>query len=345
MSGRETGSRALLLRAAMNAGSIPYSLVTRFRNQLFQSNLRKAAQLPKPVISVGNITTGGTGKTPVVRWLAERLRERGKHVAILSRGYKAKPGQLGDEQRMLANLLNRPGTSDVIIRADPNRFQAGQSVLREYPEVDAFVLDDGFQHRQLARNFDLVLINAAEPFGYGRVLPRGMLREPLSGLSRASALLITRVDQTDEIQLAAIRERLRQKQLFAPIFESEHGPSCFRSSDSETPIPLEALRDKHWFAFCGIAGPDTFIRQISFAGGTSAGQRVFGDHHDYTDAEVQQMAAKNADVLVTTEKDWAKLALLPSVRELKIPIWRLDIQIRFHHDDETQLLELIERSL
>src|SRR5690349_5154687 len=124
MSGQAAGPRAVLTRTALRAMSIPYAAATRLRNWTFDAGIRKAARLPRPVISVGNITTGGTGKTPVVRWLAERLRESGEQVAVLSRGYKAKPGELGDEQRMLATLLNSSGDQPVHIRANPDRVGA-----------------------------------------------------------------------------------------------------------------------------------------------------------------------------------------------------------------------------
>jgi tetraacyldisaccharide 4'-kinase len=206
------------------------------------------------------------------------------------------------------------------------------------------VLDDGFQHRRLARDFDLVLIDATAPFGFGHVLPRGMLREPVKGLKRASAFLLTRADQIDDSARAAIVERLRQYNPGAPIHHSVHAPSYFRADDRPDSIPLEALRDRRWFAFCGIGGPSGFVRQLETLGGTNAGQRFFADHHDYTSADLEALASEakrvGANVMVTTEKDWVKLAARPRPEGLP-PTWHLDIEIRFQGDDERALLQQI----
>lgn len=350
MSGDARGAPAAALRVMMATAEIPYSLAARARNALFDRGVRSAVRLPRPVISVGNITAGGAGKTPAVRWLAERLRDARKTVAILSRGYKAgAPGELGDEQRMLASLLaDEPGKPPVIVRADPSRARAGQAVLREQPAVDVFLLDDGFQHRQLARDFDLVLVNAVEPFGFGRVMPRGLLREPLAGLRRADAFLLTRVDQVTPARLREIREVLRRYRPDAPVYESVHAHTRFRPAGADRGLlPVEALRERRWFAFCGIAGPESFVKQLDQIGGTRVGQRAFADHHAYTDAELRglrdEAAAAGADVLVTTEKDWVKLAALPGVGEtgIGLPIWRVDVRIAFHGDDEAALFQRV----
>ncbi len=350
MSGREPGPRAALLRAALSCASAPYVLAIDIRNGLFDAGVRKPARLSRRVISVGNITTGGTGKTPVIRWLAEQLRQAGRKPAILSRGYKAEPGTLGDEQRMLDNLLNRTGEPPVVIRADPSRFRAGQSVTRDHPEVDVFLLDDGFQHRQLARDFDLVLVSATEPFGFDRLLPRGMLREPLGGLRRASAFLLTRCDQVDEASRAKIHDVLRRYNPGAPVLESAHAHTGFRSSDASAPATnAESLRGRKWFAFCGIGDPLSFVQQLSTTAGSPVGHRFFADHHAYTAAEVASLRsaarAAGADVLVTTEKDWVKLAHLPETPGDRLPIWRADVEIQFRAGDEQALLKLIRHEL
>jgi tetraacyldisaccharide 4'-kinase len=336
----------------MAAAAVPYAFATGVRNRLFDAGVRRPVRLPRPVISVGNITTGGTGKTPVVRWLAERLRTAGKSVAVLSRGYKARRGELGDEQRMLVELLNRPGEPPVIVRADPSRGRAGRDVLERHAEISAFLLDDGFQHRQLARDFDLVLVNAPEPFGFGRVLPRGMLREPLpAGLRRAGAFLITRSDRVASEDLADVRETLRRHNPDAPVFESVHALTGFRVADAESrPLKPDALRDSRWFAFCGIGDPSSFFRQLEEAGGTRVGHRAFADHHAYTHADVRalQAAAADADaeVLVTTEKDWVKLAGIPAAHERNIPVWRADAEIAFNRaGDEAKLLQLVQQAI
>jgi tetraacyldisaccharide 4'-kinase len=337
MSGQQTGLRASALRVAMAAAALPYGLASSMRNRIFDAGFRKMGRLPRPVISVGNITSGGTGKTPVIRWLAEQLRSAGQTVAILSRGYRAQPGFLGDEQRMLSELLNRPGQHAVHIGADPNRFRGGNDLLREHPDINVVLLDDGFQHRQLARDFDLVLVNAAEPFGFGHVLPRGMLREPLRGLNRANAFLLTRCDHVSEAQLKLIRQRLRRHNPAAPIFQSVHtnvGPAA------------TGLAGRRWFLFCGIGDPESFVRQLTtVAGSAPAGQRLFPDHHAYTSDDIRALRSEavsvGADVLVTTQKDWVKLAALPETREAGPAIWPVDVEIHFPGDDEAQLLAAI----
>jgi tetraacyldisaccharide 4'-kinase len=342
MSGEAAGPRAVISRAALAVASVPYAAATRVRNWTFDARIRKATRLPRPVISVGNITTGGTGKTPVVRWLADRLRQAGETVAVLSRGYKAKPGELGDEQRMLENLLNTPGQPPIAICANPDRVAAGEALLREAPNTSVVLLDDGFQHRRLARDFDLVLIDATEPFGFGHVLPRGMLREPIRGLKRADALLLTRGDQIDDTTREEIVARLRQCNPVAPVYCSVHAPSYIRVDDQLDSIQVEALHHRRWFAFCGIGGPSGFVRQLEAIGGTNAGQQFFADHHDYTPNDLTALAMEakrvGAEVMVTTEKDWVKLAALARPQGLP-PIWHLDIEIRFEGDHERLLLQ------
>jgi tetraacyldisaccharide 4'-kinase len=353
MSGEARGIGAGLLRAGLAVGEVPYALVTRIRNKLFDARLRKSVRLPRPVVSIGNITAGGTGKTPAVRWLAERLRDGGKKVAILSRGYKSKGGELGDEPSMLQALLNGDGNaSPVFVRANAKRARAGQELLHEVggSGVDVFILDDGFQHRQLARDFDLVLIDATAPFGYGHVFPRGMLREPVSGLVRATAFMLTRVDEVESGAIDRAREVLRRYNPSAPLYETVHAPTHLRHAGSAKPIPLDAMRGRPWFAFCGIATPTSFLRQLETLGGTPAGSRAFADHHTYGEKDVAAIVAAaskaGANVLVTTEKDWVKLERLPAVKRLELPLWRLDVKLQFLRvDDEAKLLRAINARL
>ena len=334
MNGRQRGLGASLLRGALAAAEPFYSGIVSLRNRRYNRG-RGVKKLPRPVISVGNITAGGTGKTPVVRWLCEQLRAAGRHPAVLLRGYKS-TGGVSDEQRMLQDALNGPGQTPIVVHINPNRFAGGNDVLREHPEVDVFVLDDGFQHRRLARDVDLVLINATEPFGHDRVHPRGLLREPLRGLRRAHAVLITRSDEVDAEALAQIEQRIREHAA-APIFHAMHAQVGFRSNSAFHPI--EELAGKRLFAFCGIGDPESFLRQLQSRAGNLVGSRVFADHHVYTDRDLGQLnqaaATAGAEALVTTEKDWAKLgAAIPS----SLPIWRIEMAIRFRLGDEATLL-------
>jgi tetraacyldisaccharide 4'-kinase len=410
MSGAERGPAAATLRAGLRIVEPFYSAAVRLRNRGFDRPGR-ARRLARPVISVGNITAGGTGKTPVVRWLAERLRAGGRNVAILSRGYKAAAGSWGDEQRMLDRLLNHagmalqraaplllsPGTPGegsgelscrnpdygqntphpnplpeywereknpggvdlsvkllppVLLYADPDRHAAGERAASEHPEIDVFLLDDGFQHRRLARDMDLVLIRATEPFGYGHLLPRGLLREPLSGLGRANAFVLTHADGVDAAERKRITGELRRHNPAAPIFAAVHAPVAIRFAPSaggpEQQFPLERLRGVRAFAFCGIGNPGSFERDLRSRCGNYVGHRWFIDHHAYTPADlhaVQEAARKGgADVLITTEKDWVKLAELPRASG-GLPIWRLDIAASFLDGDDQRLLERVEQTI
>jgi tetraacyldisaccharide 4'-kinase len=344
MSGRERGPRAALLRGVLSAAEPFYAAAAAGRNWLFDAGLRKSHRLPRPVVSVGNITTGGTGKTPVVRWLAGRLRDNGRRVAVLARGYGARPGHPGDEQLMLQRLLSQDATGhSVTVVANPDRVAAANRLLREQPGIDAFVLDDGFQHRRVGRDLDIVLVSATNPFGYGHVLPRGLLREPLRGLRRAGAIVITHADQVSQSELSAIERRTREHGATAPVYRAIHAHAELHvEAGGETRRqPLSELRGRSWFAACGIGDPDTFLRQLQSVGGRCAGYRWFADHHRYTADDLaavrREALAAGAEVVVTTEKDWAKMEGLSSARDDHPPVWRVDVQIRFLGDGEQRL--------
>ena len=347
MSGEQTGMAASVLRAGMSAAEPFYAAVAAARNRMFEAGLRKSHRLPRPVVSVGNITTGGTGKTPVVRWLAERLRDHGRRVAILARGYGARAGRAGDEQVMLDCLLNDSSAEAqrVALLANPDRVAAATQFLRERPETDAFVLDDGFQHRRLARDLDVLLVSATSPFGYGHVLPRGMLREPLRGLGRAGAVIITHADQAPAGELDAIEREVRPFNPHAPVYRAVHAHAALRRGPEHESRPMEELRGANWFALCGIGDPKTFLRQLQSVGGRCAGHRWFADHHRYTDADLadvrREARSAGADALVTTEKDWAKLKNLAGAGDADLPIWRVDVRVRFLDDGESRLWEQV----
>lgn len=353
ISGEATGLGAAAARAALALAEPIYATAVRARNRGLDRNPGRVRCLPRPVISVGNLTTGGTGKTPVVRWLASRLRDAGRRVAVLSRGYKAAPGSLGDEQRMLDELLNEPGRPPVLIRANPDRFAAGTAALREHPEIDVFLLDDGFQHRRLGRDLDVVLINAIEPFGHGHVLPRGLLREPPSGVARAGAIVLTHASSADEAARARIIEELGRRAPDAPVYQCDHAPARLKrpSPAGKTELAPDELGARRVFAFCGIGSPRGFERQVRSLAGSLSGNRWFPDHHPYTAAELGELrtAARTtgADVLVTTEKDWVKLAALDAAaaKNGEIPIWRLDVEARFREDDGERLFQQVLNSL
>ena len=345
ISGRATGAQASLLRCLLAAGEPFYAGATRARNALFDRRIKTIRRLDRPVISIGNITTGGTGKTPMVRWLAERLRDEGKTVAILSRGFRAEGNSAGDELTMLDRALNRPVTRPIFLKADPDRFDGGTSLLREHPEIDVFLLDDGFQHRRVHRDSDLVLISALEPFGYGHVLPRGLLREPLGGLQRANALVVTHIDQVDDQRRAEIEAAIRQHS-DAPIYRAIHAEAGLLSPGANSePTPVSQLSERRFFAFCGLANPASLDRRLQSFGTNYVGQKWFGDHHQYTPADVKNLVGdaqhRGAELLLTTEKDWVKIEPLAG----DFPIWRLAIQMQFLADDENRLLAQVHPAI
>lgn len=205
LSGQDRSLSVRSLRSLMAITEPIYSTAMLARNAAYDRGILQTRKLPRPTVSVGNITTGGTGKTPVVIWLANRLREAGRRPAVLLRGYRATAG-FSDEQQVLNRNLNQNSESEIPVKANPNRIAGAAGVLHHHPNVDTFVLDDAFQHRKVHRNFDLVLINATDPFGYNHVLPRGLLREPLSGLGRATAFLLTHMHKLLPMKLRELNQ-------------------------------------------------------------------------------------------------------------------------------------------
>lgn len=321
ISGRRHGPAASLLRGILLAAEPAYTAATWLRNRLYDRGLFASHRVGRPVVSIGNITTGGTGKTPVVRWLAECMIRKGRHPAILLRGYRG-----GDEKRMLQNQL--PLMS---IEADPDRVAAAKRLLDSHPEIDLFILDDGFQHRRIHRDFDLVLIDASNPFGFDHMLPRGLLRESLSGLARADAFLITHAEMG---QPDAIEPLLRRYNPSARIYRCRHVLNN-----------LPDLHGKKIMTFSGIGNPSAFDRQIESAGAVLVCRRHFDDHHHYRRKDLSELAAcarrAGAEMLITTEKDWIKIGGI----ECDLPIHYARLSIRFEQDGELRLIDAIESSL
>jgi tetraacyldisaccharide 4'-kinase len=338
LSGSDTSLRARTLRRALRAAEPIYSAVMAARNLAFDHAILPAATLSRPTVSVGNITAGGTGKTPTVRWLAERLRQSGRRPAVLLRGYRANAKGFSDEQRLLHQSLNAPGGPVTPVIANKNRRAGAQEALLHNRQVDTFVLDDAFQHRWVMRNFDLVLINAVEPFGFNHVLPRGLMRESPVGLKRADAFIITHRNHVDETTLGHIAQELRRYNPAAPIFQSDHVQTGLREGDSGDLIPLSTLADRKYFVVCGIADPATFTSQIRQQGGTLAGQLWFEDHHQYTYGDLKRIEllarSSGAQCILTTQKDWVKIAGVPGSDHPALPIYIVGLQICIAEEDE-----------
>jgi len=329
ISRRRRGVIAALARGALRAAEVPYALVVSARNALYARGILRSYVADRPIVCVGNLTTGGTGKTPVVRWLVEQLRARGHHPAVLTRGYHSNAPDGGDEQRLLRRLLG----DDVPVHAEPDRVAGARAIARTHPQVDVIVLDDGFQHRRLARDFDLVLIDATKPFGFDHVLPRGLLREPMSALRRASAVVLTHVELAADDELSRIETRVRACNRSAPIYRAQHEPR------------LEDVSGRRVFAFSAIGNPEVFEHQLAKSA-TLVGSHRFGDHHAYTAFDIQAVceAARDsgAETLATTEKDWVKLEKLPTDG---LPVVAIPLQMRFENGDDARLLDQIETAI
>jgi tetraacyldisaccharide 4'-kinase len=263
------------------------------------------------VLSVGNLAVGGTGKTPFTAWLAAGLHRRGRHPGILSRGYgpRAADGGLSDEGAVLRRALG----DQVPQREDPDRWRSGQRLLAERPELDVLLLDDGFQHWQLARDLDIVLLDATRPLGYGHLLPRGLLRESPRALARAGVVVVTRAEQVDDDALAAIRARVAGL-TSAVVAVARSRPSGVEVAGVTHPPGW--VRGRRVFAVCGIGNPEVFVAHLEALGAAVVGRRFLADHAAPSDADWtgmrEQAWAAGAQLVVTTRKDAVKLAALPT---------------------------------
>jgi len=279
--------------------TLPYGAVAHLRARAYRTGILRQRRLDGMVISVGNLTTGGTGKTPMVLWIAQRLLVEGKSTGILTRGYRGEGDaafSTSDEVRLLQARLG----GRVAFGVGADRFARGSELARR--GVETFILDDGFQHLQLARDVDIVLIDATNPFGGGRLLPAGRLREPRSALSRADVIVITRSDHAPPIESAIRRDSN------APIFYARAHLESIRAFRGEYPgAEYAEARSRKQFAFSGIGNPAGFRADLREWGFDIVGHKDFPDHHRYTAQDVKAIEvdarAAGADGIVCTEKD------------------------------------------
>jgi tetraacyldisaccharide 4'-kinase len=286
---------ASLARIVLGPLSLVYGAIVRLRAWLYEKGIFHQRRLHTPVISVGNLTLGGTGKTPMVLWLAERFLAQGKRVAILTRGYKG-AGGTSDEVTLMKLRLN----DRVYFGVGPNRYDQGR--LLEQQGIDLFLLDDGFQHLQLVRDANILLLDTARPLGSERLLPAGRLREPVSAISRADLLVFTRTE-TNSSTGAAIAGLGNH-----PVFAAQTRLLGFRKlGEGPLLIPADAIGSGPFFAFCGIGNPGAFLVDLESWGLSIAGKMAFADHHRYSQSEVAELLEAahraGAGALVTTEKD------------------------------------------
>src|SRR2546426_8142180 len=330
-----------------------YGLAMRARASLYARGLLKRQSLPCRVISVGNLTVGGTGKTPVVIALAAALRDRGRKVGVISRGYKRRSGtsileisdgrtlrghpeDSGDEPFLIAQRC--PGVP-VAVGAD--RPRVGRYLVDCFG-LDTLVLDDGFQHLALRRDMDILVLDAGAPFGNGYLLPRGRLREPLSAMERASAVLVTRASQAQ--RLDELKATVHAVAPAAPIWTTDFAPSAIVQVGGSAAVEPSALKGERVLAVSGIGNPESFRRLLAAAGATVADHCVFPDHHAYSQDDLARIRRSaelvGADRIVTTEKDAVKLAQINVVKNRQVELWavRIDLQWLEGFDEWTRVV-------
>lgn len=347
---RRAGKRASLLRAVLFAISLLYFRIVALRLTLFRSHILREHQLGCPVVSIGNLTVGGTGKTPVVEKLARDLSQKGRRIAILSRGYKSvrKKGPLsqsspvrvvseggailldsknaGDEPFMLAKNLR-----GVAVLVDKDRVGCGRHAVGKLG-CDLLILDDGLQYLRLHRRFDIVLIDREAPFGNEYLLPRGTLREPPNHLRRATHILITKCDGSD---LSDLHARIRLHNKTAPIIECRHRPVELQDLASGKTFPLSDLEGLRAASLSAIASPESFEQGLRRLGVNLDLTQSFADHHRYSKREIDRFlkrcARRGISCVLTTEKDAVRM---PRLFNQEIPIRYLRIEIEIVKGEE-----------
>lgn len=323
--------------------SILYSLAVSAKSWCYARGIFRTRRLPGIVISVGNLTVGGTGKTPMVLALAERLAEQGSKVAILTRGYKgAASGEAGrgEPQSDEVSLLRERLEGKVQLGVGADRYQSGAVLARH--GIDTFLLDDGFQHVKLARDVNVVLLDATDPFGGGRVLPAGRLREPLAALRRADILVITRSVQEPSPAIETVVRRYTASPIF---YTSTQLNGVLRIPRLDVPLREEDWKKARFFAFCAIGNPIAFFGDLRQWGFQVAGERGFADHHSYPQAEAAALEKSasdcGADALLCTEKDiWN----LRKVRFSALPVYCARISFELPPPFWNELARAMQRS-
>jgi tetraacyldisaccharide 4'-kinase len=320
-----------------------YRIVTSVRNYLYDKRVFEVHDLASRTISVGNITTGGTGKTPLVAYIASLLADRGEKVCVLTRGYgRADEGRrvlVSDGDTVLADAA-RAGDEPVelaekllgkaIVVADADRAAAAEWARRKFG-VTTFLLDDGFQHRKVKRDIDIVCLDATNPFGGGSVLPSGRLREPVDSLSRASVIVITRAEQAGDI--SHLRAEIKDLAPAAAIFESRTSLSRVVTDEGPELDPASSV-----FAFCGVGNPESFFSLMEQNGYRVVETHRFRDHHTYTQSDVDlletEASQSGACAFVTTSKDKVKLNDL----RFTLPVYVAEISVNIDNEAEFKAL-------
>ncbi|MEK6335251.1 MAG: tetraacyldisaccharide 4'-kinase [Acidobacteriota bacterium] len=337
-----------LAAAVLSPLSGLYGVAMKARRAFYRRGWLRQESVPAPLISVGNLTMGGTGKTPLVEWIAVQLAAANRHVCILTRGYgREQPQQrvvvsnrteilsdarhAGDEALLLAENLQQRAA----VISDVDRTSAALWAMKNLGS-DVFVLDDGFQNLGLARNLDIVTIDATNPWGNRRLLPAGILREPPRGLSRADCVVITRIDEADDLQ--GLEREIRELGAAQHIFHSRMRIRGLRVVNASVEGVPTDIKEVPLAAFCGIGNPQSFFTQLRAAGYQLGLAEIFRDHHVYTQADVdrliQKARAAGLRALLTTAKDEVKLRALT----FDLPCFAVEIGIEIEEEDQFRVL-------
>jgi tetraacyldisaccharide 4'-kinase len=350
--GKRFGKRAALLKGFLAALSLAYRGIVQFRLWLYRKRLLRERQVGCLVISIGNLTVGGTGKTPVVEKFVRALQSGGRRVAILSRGYKSKKppllkrlvNRLGSEQEFVPRIVSdgkeilldshvagdepymlASNLKDVIVLVDRDRVKSGLYAI-EKMGCDTLLLDDGLQYLRLKHRLDVVLVDRQAPFGTEHLLPRGTLREPPPNLKRASYIFITKSAQgVDNKDLVA---RIRRYNRTAEIIECTHRPQYLQHIYNGEQLPLEYLKGRYIGALSAIAQPESFEDALRKLGSKIELSRHFADHHRFSEKEIagfiRRCVHRDVDAILTTEKDCVRF---PVIGNLEVPIYFLRVEI------------------
>ncbi|QDU35589.1 Tetraacyldisaccharide 4'-kinase [Poriferisphaera corsica] len=328
MSGEDQSFVGKGMRCVMRSIEPIYSMAMTCRNKMFDHGIRQQHDLGRPTISIGNITTGGTGKTPFVTMLAEHLIKLGHRPAILMRGYHSDDSG-SDEAMVYRNILG----NKVVVEANPSRIKGAKTVLLNHPETSVFILDDGFQHRTASRQLDIVLIDATQPFGHKHVIPRGLLRESISSLKRADLIVLTRSDQVQNQEIKYINQTLTQITDQQSFIKTKHAWTHFLNNDDQI-VPLNQVSTLNVLAITGIGNPNAFRSTLERHVKSIIHFKAMPDHHQYTNDDVSTILAQaksnSSDALIMTEKDYVKFKpLIADHNNTMVKILRPNLAIQF----------------
>jgi tetraacyldisaccharide 4'-kinase len=324
----------------LRAISVLYAGIIKLRNIGYDKGWLRSISAKAPVISIGNITTGGTGKTPLVIWMCDLLRQKELKCSVLTRGYKSEKGKLTDEPALLAKACPN---ANIVVNSD--RVAGAEKGVAEF-KAKVLIMDDGFQHRRLQRDLDIVAIDATCPFGYGNILPAGLLREPVKSLKRAHAVIITRYDQVTDEGLVKLEESIKSISPGITIAKAVHRHTFAKAMKGVT-YSFDELKKHSIFAYCGIGNPNAFLHRLEEYGFDVVGWRVYNDHHDYTEKDLDDIYEEarylGADMVLSTHKDWVKTALL-SKNQSDLTFAYLVMELEFI-EGEDEIKNLISKTI